>query len=900
MQAERPAAAERRTAADRRTAYVVKVYPRFSETFIVTEILAREAAGDSLDIFALRPTTDVRFHPELARVKAPVHFVPRPRKMSEGWEIIGEATAQLPGFAQRWAELLPELTEYPADDVHQAVWIALELHRRGITHLHGHFGSLAGQTAELAALLAGVTFSVTTHAKDLFHDSVDPDRLRLLLRRAHHTVTISSYNLAHLARLAPEAADRVHLVYNGLELDRFPYRAPRRIDRGTPLQIVGVGRLVEKKGFADLITAAGRLRDAGIAVRVRIAGDGDQREDLAARIAEAGVGDIVTLLGAMTQSEIVDLLRDADVFASPCVVGADGNADGLPTVLLEAMAVGVPCVASTVTGIPEAVRDEDTGLLHAPGDLDGLVRALTRLADPAFDRVEIARRARALIEARFDSARQGRTLMSLEDGAPTDALTAADTASLHAREQASPAKTAASAESAASAATPASASADAPVTGPVPDLRGKRVAYVCVDPGIPVFGTKGATVHIQEVVRVLRDRGADVTVYAARRGKAEPPADLADLRVVDVPVGSGATAERERAQADAAQEIAHRVLADGTDLVYERYSLFSDVLARAAAEGVPGVLEVNAPLIDEQREHRELVDGDAALTALRTQASAATRIACVSEPVADWVRSTAGDAVRGSSIVVAPNGVNTRRLRPRAEAETAAAAAPASPTVEPATAASAPATAASAPATTASATAPVRVVFVGTLKPWHGTDVLLDALAESSGDWRLRIVGDGPQGEELRARVAQLPAHTAGRVEFTGAVTPEQVPDLLADSDVAVAPYPLAAASDSYFSPLKVYEYLAVGLPVVASAIGQIPQVLDGTGAGILVPPSDAGALGSVLDTLTADRPTRQDMSRRARRLAVERHDWNRVVDAVLEGVEIGVLEPPNTARVPA
>lgn len=214
--------AERPVSPDRRTAYVVKVYPRFSETFIVTEILAREAAGDELDIFALRPTTDVRFHPELARVKAPVHFVPRPRKISEGWEIVGEATAHLPGFAQRWAELLPELTDYPADDVHQAVWIALDLHRRGITHLHGHFGSLAGQTAELAALLAGVTFSVTTHAKDLFHDSVDPDRLRLLLRRAHHTVTISSYNLDHLTQLAPDSDARVHLVYNGIELDRFP------------------------------------------------------------------------------------------------------------------------------------------------------------------------------------------------------------------------------------------------------------------------------------------------------------------------------------------------------------------------------------------------------------------------------------------------------------------------------------------------------------------------------------------------------------------------------------------------------------------------------------------------------------------------------------------------------
>ena len=885
--------------AERRTAYVVKVYPRFSETFIVTEILAREAAGDELDVFALRPTTDTRFHPELARVKAPVHFVPRPRRMAEGWEILREATQHLPGFAQRYARLLPELTRYPADDVHQAVWIALEVHRRGITHLHGHFASLAGQTAELAALLAGVTFSVTTHAKDLFHETVDTDRLRLLLSRARHTVAISAYNLEHLARLAPESAEAVRLVYNGIELPRFPYRVPRPLAPGTRLRVVGVGRLVEKKGFADLVRAAVRLRDAGVPVHVRIAGDGDQRETLEALIAEAGAGDVVDLLGAMTQAEVVDLLRDADVFASPCVVGPDGNADGLPTVLLEAMAIGVPCVASTVTGIPEAVRDEDTGLLHAPGDVDGLVRALTRLADPCFDRAGLARRARALIEARFDSARQGRTLMGLEDGEAATVRTAADTAGYRARAEARrglPAGTvterpadggaaivrdgepgggeaagAASPTGASAAVRPGSGSAESrsldqgalAVSVPVPDLRGKRVAYVCVDPGIPVFGTKGATVHIQEVVRVLRDRGADVTVYAARRGDAEPPKDLADLRVVHVPVPSGDTADRERAQADAAADIARRVLADGTDLVYERYSLFSDALARVTAEGVPGVLEVNAPLIDEQREHRELVDGAAALAALTTQVAAAHRVACVSQPVADWVRSTVGAVTDSGSaepgnLVVAPNGVNTRRLRPRAGrgADRGAAVA--------------------------------RVVFVGTLKPWHGTEVLLEALAASRGDWTLRIVGDGPQGDELRARVAAMPAHTAARVEFTGAVTPDEVPALLADCDLAVAPYPRSAAADSYFSPLKVYEYLAAGLPVVASAVGQIPQVLDGTGAGVLVTPSDAEALAAALDALAVDGPRRSDMSQRARRLAVERHDWNRVVDLVLAGVTVG------------
>ena len=259
----------------RKTAYVLKVYPRFSETFIVTEILAREAAGEDLEIFALRPTSDTRFHPEIAAVQAPVTFVPKPYKLSDAWAVFAEATATIPGFAQRYAELLPELASYDAADVHQAVELACHAVRRGITHLHAHFGSLAGQTAEVAALLAGIQYSVTTHAKDIFHESVVPARLGRTIARSHHVITISEYNLNHLATQYPEHADKLHLVYNGLELERFPYTEPEPLDGSRPLRIAAVGRMVEKKGFFDLVAAAGQLVARGIAVEVRIAGEGE-------------------------------------------------------------------------------------------------------------------------------------------------------------------------------------------------------------------------------------------------------------------------------------------------------------------------------------------------------------------------------------------------------------------------------------------------------------------------------------------------------------------------------------------------------------------------------------------------------------------------------------------------
>ena len=823
-----------------RTAYVVKVYPRFSETFIVTELLAREAAGESLEIFALRPTTDTRFHPEIARVQAPVTFLPKPTRLAEGWALLAEATATIPGFAQRYARLLPELTDYDAADVHQAVDLACRAVARGITHLHAHFASLAGRTAELAALLAGIGYSVTTHAKDIFHSSVRDDRLGRTIARSRHTVAISRYNLDHLRTRFPEHAGKIHLVHNGLELARFPYREPARFTGDRPLRVAAVGRMVEKKGFFDLVRAVAALTGRGVALRVRIAGEGELFERVRAAVAIAGLEDVITLLGARTQQEVRELLEWADVFAAPSVVGADGNVDGLPTVLLEAMASGVPCVASTVTGIPEAVEDGVNGFLHEPGDVAGLEAALCRAADPGLDRRALARAARRRIEERFDSRDQARRLAALErstSGAPDTG-----TRDQEAPDGAAPATRAPRAEAPA---VPDATTTQRPCAAAIPaDLAGARVAYVCADPGIPVFGTKGASVHVQEVVRELLRRGALVTIFAARTGEHRP-ADLAEARVVHLPVTPREPAAREAAQGEVSRRFALEIVAGGFDLVYERYSLFSTALAQVAPAGVPGVLEVNAPLIDEQRTHRVLVAEATAHEVLRRQVRAAVRVVAVSEPVAGWVAGHCD----GAPVLVVPNGVNTQRIRPGTGS--------------------------------ADGQRPV-VAFVGTLKPWHGVETLLRARELARTDWELRIIGDGPEGEQLRglARAAGL----GDRVTFTGAVTPEQVPQLLRDCDLAAAPYPAAAARDDYFSPLKVYEYLAAGLPVVASRTGQLPRVLADTDAGILVPPSDPGALARALDELVAAPARRRRMAGAARALAETRHSWTGVVDRILAG----------------
>ncbi|NDR54008.1 glycosyltransferase family 4 protein [Actinomyces sp. 565] len=364
-----------------------------------------------------------------------------------------------------------------------------------------------------------------------------------------------------------------------------------------------------------------------------------------------------------------------------------------------------------------------------------------------------------------------------------------------------------------------------------------RIAYICADPGVPVFGSKGASVHIQEVVRALRRAGHVVTVYAVRRGNLVP-ADLTDLPVHITRVNADDAAAREDAQAEASRLLAQQALADGADLVYERYSLFSGALAQLAEAGIPGVLEVNSPLIDEQRQHRELVNEEGAVAALRAQVRAARTTVCVSEPVRRWVHGHV-DAPRAVTI---PNGVNPDRIRPFPEDPDG-----------------------------------VVVAFVGTLKPWHGVADLLRAASLAKESWTLRIIGDGPERDALHAQAEELGLD----VDFRGALAPQEIPAALAGSAVGVAPYPdLGGEDEQYFSPLKVLEYLAAGLPVVASAVGQLPRLLDGI--GMLVPPSNPAALAAALDALAVAPQLRARRGELGRRRAEKHHSWDAVVAQIL------------------
>jgi colanic acid/amylovoran biosynthesis glycosyltransferase len=393
-----------------RVGYVVKRYPRYSETFIVREILAHEEAGLDIEIFSLRPTNDGHFQDLIARVRARVNYLYLPAEgllpetlaaatltASHFWRALTEAAEELPGI---WAAL-EEMRDEEARHIYQALQLAREVRRKDIRHLHAPFASDACTVARLGAAFAGITYSLTARAKDIFHDSVRDDDLRRKLQDAAGVVTISDFHLDYLRRTYGPLARKVQRIYNGLDLTEFSFSSPRN----RPPVILAIGRLVEKKGFHDLIEACAILATRGLEFQCRIVGAGGLRASLVAQAERLGVEDRIVMVGPLPQTAVIAEIRNATAVAMPCIVGADGDRDGLPNVIQESLALGTPVVSTDVTGIPEVVRDGDTGLQVPQRDPPALAVALERLlVDPEL-RVQLATAGRRLIEAEFDISR---------------------------------------------------------------------------------------------------------------------------------------------------------------------------------------------------------------------------------------------------------------------------------------------------------------------------------------------------------------------------------------------------------------------------------------------------------------------------------------------------------------
>jgi glycosyltransferase involved in cell wall biosynthesis len=388
-------------------AFILKGYPRLSETFIAQEIRSLERMGLDIRLYAMRRPTDAKRHPVHGEIKAPVVYLPEylhqePGRVFRGWR----KARRLPGYAaarRAWRrDLARDLTPNRIRRFGQACVLAGELPPE-VRRIHAHFLHTPASVARYAALMRGLPWSVSAHAKDIW---TTPDwELAEKLAGADWAVTCTRAGHARLAALAP-GADRVALAYHGLDLARFPPPpAPRAARDGADpaVLILSVGRAVPKKGYETLLAALARLPQE-FAWRFEHIGGGPDLPKLKEEAARLGIAARIAWRGAQAQEAVLEAYRRADVFALASRVADDGDRDGLPNVLMEAQSQALACVATNVSAIPELIADGETGLLVPPDDAGALAAALERLIrDPAM-RARLGSAGQARIAASFDHA----------------------------------------------------------------------------------------------------------------------------------------------------------------------------------------------------------------------------------------------------------------------------------------------------------------------------------------------------------------------------------------------------------------------------------------------------------------------------------------------------------------
>lgn len=396
-----------------RIGYVLKRFPRLSETFILNEILELERQGVEVEIFSLLRPPEEPSHDLLGCLHARVTYLPRGKALNF-WTVetrrINQAnekthlSEQLSTEARGLDDLFPGKNSEEICQIHlKATSLAMLASTKGLQHLHAHFMSDPATVAMLASRLTRIPFSFTAHARDIFHTYVDPeidDSVRCRkIAEAEFVTTVSDYNRRHLIKLAgPVSAEKIHLLYNGIDLERF-----QPADCPSPQPVfLAVGRLVEKKGFRDLIDACGILARSGRDFRCLIVGEGPDRGELEARLTAAGLKHRVSLLGAMSQVEVINLMGQVLALVLPCVVSKSGDRDGLPTVLLEALAKGLPAISTFVAGIPEIIDNGRSGLLVPSERPEALASAMTRLLSEPELRTRVSRSGRAKAERCFN------------------------------------------------------------------------------------------------------------------------------------------------------------------------------------------------------------------------------------------------------------------------------------------------------------------------------------------------------------------------------------------------------------------------------------------------------------------------------------------------------------------
>ncbi|MEO7166476.1 MAG: glycosyltransferase [Chthoniobacterales bacterium] len=393
-----------------RLAYLYSRYPVISQTFCDMEMLELERRGYDLVIGSVHaPLTTLR-HEHFTRFRSPVYYAP-PAPVTRLWEKKVRESA-------RWPRDLIERHErqYGPDfkaalRARNAAYFAELFARHGIDHFHVHFANRAAHTALFLKEMSGIPFSITAHGQDFMSDLGQNDLLREICNAAEFVAAETDFSRDLLRERCPEAAEKIHRVYNGLDLANLP--TPRQGERPPgPTTILSIGRLVAFKGFEILLEACVELKGSNLDFHCEIVGDGPLREKLESMIRSLGLGDRVTLCGSLSQEDVYAKLRSCDIFALASVVDAVGASDVFPTVIMEAMACARPVVSTKLAGIPESVVEGLTGLLVAPGDWEDLAQALSKLVRDWALRERLGKAGRHRMETDFNVTK---TIEPLDD-----------------------------------------------------------------------------------------------------------------------------------------------------------------------------------------------------------------------------------------------------------------------------------------------------------------------------------------------------------------------------------------------------------------------------------------------------------------------------------------------------
>lgn len=410
--------------------YILKGYPRTSETFITNEIRLLEKMGIDLAIFSVKKLEGQKNHAMAKDIRAQTAYLPQADPLSESrfstWLI-----ENVPKFADSHAALFKKkplaylkvfleclamsffyrngLFAPPREvffkEFLQAGFIANSALESGtIKHLHAHFCHGATTIAMFASRMAGIPFSFTAHAKDIYLKELNPGNLlQKKMRRAEFLVTCTGANEEHLKALAP-AGTKIFKIYHGLDIHLFSQTDKETASSEIPT-ILAVGRLVEKKGFDYLIRACALLKERGYRFRCQIVGGGDEgyKDKLIALMTKLGIGDSISLSGAVTQEELREIYKQATLFALPCLVVDNGDRDGIPNVLVEAMAMRVPVISTDISGIPELIEHNVNGLLVPEKNAQAMADAIGSLLEDSGLRSRLSEAGRARVCRDFDS-----------------------------------------------------------------------------------------------------------------------------------------------------------------------------------------------------------------------------------------------------------------------------------------------------------------------------------------------------------------------------------------------------------------------------------------------------------------------------------------------------------------